>query len=99
MFWPMEISAGTLSVARMCGVASTLESPSLARACMTTPSAGMEMPVPKRFSAPSIAGPRTPTARASRLAGQAADRRGRGVEAAEDGAVLLVQVVKGAPPW
>ena len=45
----MLISAATLSVAMMCGVARMLERPLDATAFSTTPNAGMLRPVPRKF--------------------------------------------------
>ena len=56
MFWPTLISAGMLSVARMCGVDRMSASFVLASALISTPNAGIEMPVPRRFSVPGDAG-------------------------------------------
>ena len=95
MFCPIEISAGMLSVARMCGVASTFESPSLAMACMTMPRAGMERPVP----AASIVGPRTPSASASRLAGRPTSADCCGLLPPKMMASFSPSVEKGAPAW
>ncbi len=64
MFWPTLISAGMLSVARMWGVERMSASFVEASALMSTPKAGIEMPVPRRFSLPESAGPRTPNANA-----------------------------------